>query len=57
MTDKQKLNKFLQLQSKELKIDDIAKELDSDVKSLRRFLNKNGYRSVKGKYQKKKIQV
>ena len=53
MTDKQKLNKFLQLQSKELKIDDIAKELDSDVKSLRRFLNKNGYRSVKGKYQKK----
>lgn len=53
MTDKQKLDKFLKLQNKGISIDEIATQVDSEVKDLRRFLNKNGYRSVKGKYVKK----
>ncbi|WP_195334958.1 DNA-binding protein [Paraclostridium bifermentans] len=53
MTDKQKLDKFLKLQNKGISIDEIATQLDSDIKALRRFLNKNGYKSVKGKYIKK----
>ena len=53
MTDKQKLDKFLKLQNKGISIDEIATQLNSDIKALRRFLNKNGYRSVKGKYVKK----
>lgn len=53
MTDKQKLNKFLKLQDKGVSIDEIAIQLNSEIKPLRRFLNKNGYKSVKGKYVKK----
>ncbi|GAA0713689.1 transcriptional regulator [Paraclostridium ghonii] len=53
MTDKQKLERFLKLQNKGISIDEIAVQLDSEVKALRRFLNKNGYKSVKGKYVKK----
>ncbi|WP_170074652.1 DNA-binding protein [Paraclostridium dentum] len=53
MTDKQKLDKFLKLQNKGISIDEIATQLDSDIKALRCFLNKNGYKSVKGKYVKK----
>ena len=53
MTDKQKLDKFLKLQNKGISIDEIATQLDSDIKALRRFLNKNGYKSVKWKYVKK----
>lgn len=53
MTDKQKLDKFLKLQNKGISIDEIAIQLDSELKALRRFLNKNGYRSLKGKYVKK----
>lgn len=53
MTDKQKLDKFLKLQNKGISIDEISTQLDSDIKALRRFLNKNGYKSVKGKYVKK----
>ncbi|WP_419743209.1 DNA-binding protein [Paraclostridium dentum] len=53
MTDKQKLDKFLKLQNKGISIDEIATQLNSDIKALRRFLNKNGYKSVKGKYVKK----
>ena len=53
MTDKQNLDKFLKLQNKGISIDEIATQLDSDIKALRRFLNKNGYKSVKGKYVKK----
>lgn len=53
MTDKQKLDKFFKLQNKGISIEEIAIELDSEVKPLRRFLNKNGYKSVKGKYVKK----
>lgn len=53
MTDKQKLDKFLKLQNKGIKIEEIAIELACEVKQLRRFLNKNGYKSVKGKYEKK----
>lgn len=51
--DKNKLNKFLELQAKDIKIEEIAKTLNVEVKSLRRFLNKHGYKSVKGKYKLK----
>lgn len=37
MTDKQKLDKFLKLQNKGISIDEIATQLDSDIKALRRF--------------------
>ncbi|MEG2788706.1 MAG: DNA-binding protein [Romboutsia sp.] len=53
MTDKQKIDRFLKLQNKGIQIEDIAIELNYEVKQLRRFLNKNGYKSVKGKYEKK----
>jgi hypothetical protein len=53
VTEKQKLDKFLKLQDKGVTINEIAKELGSEVKSLRRFLNKHGYKSVKGRYVKK----
>lgn len=53
MTEKQKLDKFLKLQNKGMIIDEIAIELNSEVRPLRRFLNKHGYKSVKGKYVKK----
>lgn len=49
--DKDKLNRFLELQSNGVKIEDIATTLELEVKSLRRFLNKNGYKSVNGKYK------
>lgn len=52
MTDRQKLDKFLKLQNKGISIEEIAIKLDSEVKPLRRFLNKNGYKSVRGKYVK-----
>ena len=53
MTEKQKLDKFLKLQNKGMTIDEIAIELNCEVRPLRRFLNKHGYKSVKGKYVKK----
>ena len=53
MTEKQKLDKFLKLQNKGMTIDEIAIELSCEVRPLRRFLNKHGYKSVKGKYVKK----
>lgn len=49
--DKDKLNRFLELQSNGVKIEDIASTLDLELKALRRFLNKNGYKSVNGKYK------
>lgn len=51
--DKNKLKKFLELQSEGVKIEDIANTLNVDIKSLRKFLNQNGYKSVKGKYKLK----
>lgn len=53
MTEKQKLDKFLKLQNKGMTIDEIAIELNSEVRPLRRFLNKHGYKSAKGKYVRK----
>ena len=55
MTDKQKLNKFLKLQDKGVSIDEIAINLGVEVKELRRFLNKHGYKSIRGKYIKKEV--
>lgn len=52
MTSKDKLKRFLELQSEGVKIDEIADKLDMEIKALRRFLNKNGYKSIKGKYTK-----
>lgn len=51
--DKNKLKRFLELQEKGIKIEEIANKLNIELKELRRFLNKNGYKSVKGKYKLK----
>ena len=51
--DKNKLKRFLELQEKGLKIEEIANKLNIELKELRKFLNKNGYKSVKGKYKLK----
>ena len=46
----ERLDKFLQLQSKNLKFDEIAKEIGIAPSTLRKFLNKAGYKSVNSKY-------
>ena len=46
----ERLDKFLQLQSKNLKFDEIAKEIGIAPSTLRKFLNKAGYKSVNNKY-------
>ena len=51
--DKNKLKRFLELQEKGVKIEEIANKLNIELKELRKFLNKNGYKSVKGKYKLK----
>lgn len=45
-----RISKFLELQSKNVNIEDIAKEIGITVKTLRAFLNKNGYKLKDGKY-------
>lgn len=45
-----RIEKFLELQDKNINIQDIAKEIGITVKTLRSFLNKNGYKLKDGKY-------
>ena len=44
MKGNERLKLFLELQNKNINIDDIAKQLGITTKTLRGFLNKNGYR-------------
>lgn len=51
MKYKERLEKFLELQNKNLNFDEISKELKISENTLRNFLNKRGYKRVDGKYE------
>ena len=53
MTSNQRIDEFLKLQDKGISLDEIASTLGIKTQTLKRDLNKNGYKSVKGKYIKK----
>ena len=53
MTSNQRIAEFLKLQDKGISLDEIASTLGIKPQTLKRDLNKNGYKSVKGKYIKK----
>ena len=53
MTTNQRIDEFLKLQDKGISLDEIASTLGIKPQTLKRDLNKNGYKSVKGKYIKK----
>lgn len=48
-----RIQQIIKLQDKGMKLEDIAKELNLKESTLKRSLNKNGYKSVKGIYVKK----
>ncbi|MCC0629229.1 MULTISPECIES: DNA-binding protein [unclassified Clostridioides] len=48
--NKERIDKFLELQSKGIKFAEIAQNLKISQSTLRTFLNKKGYKSEKGKY-------
>lgn len=50
MKSNNRLEQFLELQSKNMDIEKIAKEIGITAKTLRGFLNKNGYKIKDGKY-------
>ena len=49
MTSNQRIDEFLKLQDKGISLDEIASTLGIKPQTLKRDLNKNGYKSVKGK--------
>ena len=53
MKDKERIKKFIELQDKDLKFEDIALELGIAKTTLRVFLNRNGYKMYNGKYKLK----
>ena len=53
MTSNQRIDEFLKLQDKGISLDEIASTLGIKPQTLKRNLNKNGYKSVKGKYIKR----
>ena len=53
MKDKDRIKKFIELQDKDMNFEDIALELGIVKSTLRRFLNKNGYKLDNGKYKLK----
>lgn len=53
MNSNQRIDEFLKLQDKGISLDEIASTLGIKPQTLRRDLNKNGYKSVKGRYVKK----
>lgn len=53
MTSNQRIDEFLKLQDKGISLDEIASTLGIKPQTLKRDLNKNGYKSVKGKNIKK----
>ena len=53
MASNQRIDEFLRLQDKGISLDEIASTLGVKPQTLRRNLNKNGYKSVKGKYIKR----
>nr|WP_317331694.1 DNA-binding protein [uncultured Romboutsia sp.] len=53
MKDKERIKKFIELQDKDFKFEDIALELGIAKTTLRVFLNKKGYKMHNGKYKPK----
>ena len=53
MKDAERLRKFIELQDKNLKFEDIASQLGIATSTLRVFLNKRGYKINNGKYRLK----
>ena len=53
MKDKERIKKFIELQDKDFKFEDIALELGIAKTTLRVFLNRNGYKMYNGKYKLK----
>ena len=53
MTSNQRIDEFLKLQDKGISLDEIASTVGIKPQTLKRDLNKNGYKSVKGKNIKK----
>jgi len=51
MKDNERIKKFIELQDKDLKFEDIALELGIAQTTLRVFLNRNGYKKYSGKYK------
>ncbi|MCC0638040.1 MULTISPECIES: DNA-binding protein [unclassified Clostridioides] len=50
MNNEERIDKFLEFQSKGIKFTEIAQNLKISQSTLRTFLNKKGYKSEKGKY-------
>ncbi|MCR8744949.1 DNA-binding protein [Romboutsia lituseburensis] len=53
MKGNERLKKFIELQEKEMEFENISKEIGIMPKTLRAFLNKNGYKLENGKYKLK----
>ncbi|MEG0855974.1 MAG: DNA-binding protein [Terrisporobacter sp.] len=52
MNSKDRIELFLKHQNEDISFEDISKKMGIKPDTLRRTLNKNGYKSVKGKYLK-----
>lgn len=50
MKGNERIEKFLELQNKNIEFEDISKEIGVSVKTLRSFLNRRGYKLENGKY-------
>ncbi|MGL5331034.1 MAG: DNA-binding protein [Peptostreptococcaceae bacterium] len=57
MKGQERLNKFIQLQNKNLEFNDISKEIGIAPTTLKKFLNKMGYKFENGKYISKQTQI
>lgn len=57
MKDKERLDTFIKLQNKKVDFEDISKELGIKPTTLKRFLNKMGYKLEQGKYVLKESQI
>ncbi|MDO5011063.1 MAG: DNA-binding protein [Intestinibacter bartlettii] len=55
MNSIERIDEFLRLQDKGISLEEIASTLGVKPQTLKRSLNKNGYKNVKGKYLKKDI--
>lgn len=55
MKGNERIEKFLELQNKNINIDDIAKEIGITTRTLKSFLTKNGYKLENGKYVPKEL--
>ena len=53
MNSKERIELFLKYQNEKMSFEDISKKLEIKPDTLRRTLNKNGYKSNKGIYEKK----